>query len=107
MKRRLHYKIFFDKKMVDKLTSRQKLWLYIKNAKLILDFHPYKKSSGLAISQLLWLLTDKFCEMRQCRGSPLFYKFQYFEKTAVFLRFCEVKSRKKVFWKIGTPFYKK
>ena len=28
--------------MVDKPSSRQELWLYIKNEKFILNFHPHK-----------------------------------------------------------------
>ena len=82
------------KDVVHKLNSRRELWLYIKNQKLMLNFHLHRKSPGLTISQLLWLLPHKTCKIRQCRHSPLLHKFQYIEKIVVFLRFCEAKSRK-------------
>ena len=43
-------KSFLIKEMVDKLSSGWKLWLYIKNEKVILNFHPHTKSPGLTIS---------------------------------------------------------
>ena len=42
-------KSFLIEEMVDKLSSRWKLWLYTKNEKLILNFHPHK-SPGLTVS---------------------------------------------------------
>ena len=43
-------KSFLIKEVVDELNSRQELWLYIKNLKLILNFHIHTKSAGLTIS---------------------------------------------------------
>lgn len=46
-------KSFFIKQMVDKL-RRQKLWLFVENEKLILNFHTHTKYSGLTTSYLLY-----------------------------------------------------
>ena len=43
-------KSFFIKEVVDKLNSRRELWLYIKNEKLILNFHLQTTSPELTIS---------------------------------------------------------
>ena len=43
-------KSFLIEEMVDKLSSRLKLWLYMKHEKLILKFHPHTKSSELTVS---------------------------------------------------------
>ena len=65
MRGSLHLKSFFIKEMIGKLSSREKLWLYIKITKHILNFHPHKKSSELTISYLLRLLTEKLCGMSE------------------------------------------
>ena len=46
-------KSFLIKEMVDELSSRWKLWLYIKFEKLKLKFHPHTKSSRLTISVIM------------------------------------------------------
>ena len=65
MRGSLHLKSFFIKEMIGKLSSREKLWLYIKITKHILNFRPHKKSSELTISYLLRLLTEKLCGMSE------------------------------------------
>ena len=65
MRGSLHLKSFLIKEMIGKLSSREKLWLYIKITKHILNFHPHKKSSELTISYLLRLLTEKLCGMSE------------------------------------------
>ena len=67
-------KSFFIKQMVDKL-RRQKLWLFVKIEKLILNFHTHTKYSGLTTSYLPWLQTSKFFKMSQSRHSTSFHKF--------------------------------
>ena len=42
--------LFLIKEMVDKMSSKQKLWVYVKNEKMILNFYSHRKSSGLTIS---------------------------------------------------------
>ena len=65
MRGSLHLKSFLIKEMIGKLSSREKLWLYIKITKHILNFRPHKKSSELTISYLLRLLTEKLCGMSE------------------------------------------
>ena len=67
MRGSLHLKSFFIKEMIGKLSSREKLWLYIKITKHILNFRPHKKSSELTISYLLRLLTEKLCGMSEAK----------------------------------------
>ena len=67
MRGSLHLKSFLIKEMIGKLSSREKLWLYIKITKHILNFHPHKKSSELTISYLLRLLTEKLCGMSEAK----------------------------------------
>ena len=43
-------KAFLIKEMVDKLSSRRELWLYIKNGKLMLNLHPHRKSPESTIT---------------------------------------------------------